>query len=246
MNHRVCLGFLLLCGALGIWAGCTAIFRVPSKDDPVVRCQTIDDCGEHDDARYEYVCDFADGVDRNVGTVDVSKVCITAYRPDVSCNPENYQDTVFAAKHEEAKRSAAYDEACPIPGVRGCRGNCMGTMELNDFDVCDADNTEIPAVPTTYEGEHFDGFDVQDQFCRAFFCDERFVCDQVAKQCIRCNSDGPVYPNGGCGQIYLTGAPSSVYLDADILGDVCVGADARPEDIADMDSAFGPVPAVSK
>ena len=78
---------------------------------------------------------------------------------------------------------------------------------------------------------------MRDQFCRARFCDETFVCDTSGPKriCKPCEGTDPAdFGEGGCGTLFVQGARSPVYTD--LLGANCNG------DIDDVDVELGTAP----
>ena len=230
------LGHLALL-ALGFGAAstvsCTVIF---APRDDVQRCGSADDCDPTGDRRYIAECRFdPDNVD--LDTTQVDKICIAAFnRP--SCDPDSYSGNspYFTAIMELAQTSrySPMGMTCAdLGGVIGCPppagGGCDPNLEPNADGVCDDPDSETPArnVASAPEGLDYVGQDVRDQFCRSFFCEADFVCDTTDNLCVRCDPDKE-YSEGGCGQIYIAGAPSCVYQTGDGLDDSCAAPNGDP------------------
>lgn len=198
-------------GAFGV--SCTAIL---APRDEVQRCGTADDCEPTGDNRYVPVCKFDDAnVDLDSSQVD--KICVADFKPSVGCNPESIPDPAhpFKAAFDELADSARYAgcDAATQLGAQGCPpmggGGCQSGLAVNDAGLCDDSNPDTPMVVQA-ETEELVGQDVRDQFCRSFFCDDRFVCDSGSNVCVLCDPEDP-YGEGGCGEIWIAGARSCVY-----------------------------------
>jgi hypothetical protein len=132
------------------------------------------------------------------------------------------------------------DETFPF-GSQGCppdNGSCEGNLqpvERGDRTICDDPNALHPAYAFIDSGDLdvIQGQDVADQFCRSFFCDERFVCayDNQRRNgtCVVCNESGE-FGKGGCGTVFSDAAPTCLYTDW------CA---SDPEDIEVGDVQFG-------
>ncbi len=107
---------------------------------------------------------------------------------------------------------------------------------VNPYGTRDDPNAEVliagAGQPTLEEAV---GRDVKDQFCRAYFCDDRFVCSHRTST-PRCVSCDPIrfFGLGGCATLYVQGQPSSVYLDVEQSGN-CAG------DLPSSQIEFGPL-----
>ena len=222
-------------------SACTAILVPDRGADGVQRCNTGEDCDATGDERYVAQCVF--GADQPENS---DKVCVAGFREDVSCNPTGYPaDSRFVDVYNDATSNqgkAAYVN-CTMEnqGKRGCRPNagaCESGLEENAEGFCDDPGAALPAVnPSQVEDlDLVAGQDVLDQFCRSFFCDENFVCDTSKFTCTPCTEVDP-FGEGGCGQIYLQGALSTVYTTIDEGASSC--GDDQPDDIAKDDAAFG-------
>lgn len=211
-------------------SSCTAIL---APRDEVQRCGTADDCEPTGDNRYVPVCKFGEDA-TNLESLDVEKICVADYKTSVGCNPGSYTkpEHPFATAFSELADSARYAgcDAATQFGAKGCPpagGACNQGLALDDATgLCDdTDPSTPPAV--LVESEELVGQDVKDQFCRAYFCDDRFVCDPTSNTCVLCDED-EVYGEGGCGEVWIAGARSCVYRDGD---DACVGADVTDEKV---------------
>lgn len=218
-------------GTFGV--SCTAIL---APRDDVQRCSNVDDCEPTGDNRYVSACKYDDdNLDLDPSQVD--QICVADWKPSVGCNEENFLDPehVYRAAFDElgdVTRYASCDPATQL-GTRGClpmAGSCQAGLELNELGLCD--DTD-PATPLAVQAttEELVGQDVRDQFCRSFFCDDRFVCNTNTNFCVMCDPDRP-FGEGGCGEIYIAGARSCVYDS-----DECVG-----EDVTDELVSFGACP----
>lgn len=213
------LGALTLLGS-----SCTVIF---APRDDVQRCGTADECDPTGDNRYVPVCKF-DDANLDLDSSQVDKVCVADFRPNVGCNPESYLDPAhpYAAALSDFAVTTRYSSCDEnSQGSMGCppvNGACNDGLVENDQGYCD--DTD-PNTPTAYraDSEEFIGQDVRDQFCRSYFCDDRFVCDSGTNFCVLCQED-EILGEGGCGEIYIGGARSCIY-DVD-LGATCQGADS--------------------
>jgi hypothetical protein len=230
MTSRTPAALALALAALGTFSvSCTAIF---APRDDVSRCSTVEDCDDPNDNRYVPTCVF-DDASLDLDSSQVDKICVADFKPSVGCNPESYTDPAhpFRAAFDELSDSARYP-ACAVDtqlGMLGCPpqgGACNDGLVVNDVDLCDDEDEDTPkAVAIISETL---GQDVRDQFCRSYFCDERFVCAPDNK-CAVCDTTKD-YADGGCGQVYIAGARSCVYED----GNACQG-----ENVTDLTVTFG-------
>lgn len=222
-------------------SACTAILVPNQDDDGVERCNTGDDCAPTGDERYVAVCVF--GADQPDSS---DKICVADFKDDIGCNGMNYPATSrFFEVHDEATTNpgkAAYIN-CTMEnlGKQGCAPNagaCEAGLEVNEAGFCHDPNAPFPTInPTQLDDiDKVAGQDVRDQFCRAFFCDENFVCDMTTSTCKPC-TDVDEFGEGGCGQLYLQGQLSSVYQPIDEGASSC--GEAKPDDVANDASAFG-------
>ena len=224
---------LVSLAALG-GSSCTAIL---APRDDVQRCGTADDCEPTGDNRYVPVCKFGESAE-DVESLEVDKICVADFKTSVSCrveaivNPEH----PYRAKFDELADSARYAVCDPATqlGTRGCPpsgSSCGEGLAVNAAGLCDDDDPETPML-VQVESEELLGQDVRDQFCRSFFCDERFVCDTTSDNsqvCVLCDPDEP-FGEGGCGEVWIAGARSCVYDD----GNECEGSD-----VTDLTVTFG-------
>jgi hypothetical protein len=240
MSMRTSVQALLLITSFTASA-CTAILVPNEDDDGVDRCNNTDDCPVLDDNRHVSVCVYGEGQDEMS-----SKVCVADYR-EINCKPENYDMThPFVDAYDEAVDSVGSYVGC-LPenlGKQGCGVSmtmpCLDGLALNDADICDDDDPNtLPAISPTKVPDDIEaaGQDVADQFCRWRFGDENWVCDTTASQgrwiCRDCDPTEE-FGKGGCGTLYLQGAPSTVYTD---LADANVSGD-----LEDTLVTFGPIP----
>lgn len=207
-------------------SSCTAIF---APRDDVQRCSTAEDCDPTGDNRYTPLCKF-DDANLDLDSSQVDKICVADFKASIGCDPATYTvpDHPYRIAFDELGDSARYvvcDEM--TRGQQGCLpmtgGACADGLSVSDLGVCDDDD---PNTPKAYRADTQEllGQDVRDQFCRSFFCDDRFVCDGDSNFCVICDDD-EVLGEGGCGEIYISGVPSCAYDD-----DSCVGADVKTED----------------
>jgi hypothetical protein len=212
--------------ALASGAACTAIF---APRDSVQRCGTGDDCEQPDDARYSAVCRF-DPENSDLDSTKVDKICVADFKTidcTISTNPED-PDAQAIDDCEDLMLDCDADRA----GSEGCQppngGSCNDGLELNDFDICvDPDSDEI-----IVSGADNRDFAIQDQICKGFFCDERFVCDNSGGStgtCVICDPELP-FGEGGCGTFYANGAPAPFYVLGDDLEDRCAAPDSDTDE----------------
>lgn len=210
---------------LGLASGlaCTAIFK--PRDD-VQRCGTGDDCEPTGDQRYVAVCRF-DPENAGLDSTKTDKICVADFKT-IDCSIPTNPEEEFADLVDDCENLVL---DCPddMKGTRGCDGRTSGDtcddgLELNDYDICvDPDDDEI-----IVGGADNRDFAIQDQFCKGFFCDERFVCDNDGNSatCVICNEDDP-FGEGGCGTFYANGAPAPFYVLGDDLEDQCAAPDSQ-------------------
>ena len=218
-------GFLL--------GACTLILTPDEDDDGVVRCDTTADCPELVDNRYVSVCALPDDD-------DADKVCVADYET-IPCGSTAYPPShpLTQVSLAAATNPGRYAEcAAELLGSRGCGpgpDGCVEGLVLNPYGTCDDPSAEVYSVGAgQLELDDVVGRDVGDQFCRAYFCDERFVCSYRGTQprCVPCEAER-YFGRAGCGVLYLQGEPSSVYLDAKVGN--CAG------DLASADVPFGAI-----
>lgn len=199
-------------------SACSAFFVPNVDDDGVVRCNTTEDCPDLDDNRHRPQCVFGEGQPESS-----DKVCSSAFA-EINCDPVPYStipDNDFANTYADAtsnQNKVAYT-ACADEnkGKQGCAplaGVCDAGLEEID-GVCDDPDALYPSInPSKVGGIDIAGQDVQDSFCRYYFCDESFVCDNRGSKplCKPCDPNA-AFGEGGCGTLYIQGAPSPVYTD---------------------------------
>lgn len=241
--------------------GCNFIMN--PDGDGIFRCDNPDDCDAPlravlDDERGQSRCAAAGGGGGGFTQSQDNKVCSVVDREDVGCNANAFamdeaeSSPVTKTYRDAIKQAGAY--AC-LPdqfGSAGCppnAGACNQGLVKRTYRTLagTADSPEENAEATICAPDGVDavggnpalrGFDVLDQHCRSFFCDESFVCNRGSGtssgwRCARCDPDKP-YGSGGCGTMYLQGAPSTVYT-SDLGGDAC-------DDTAKPDATeFGPI-----
>jgi len=193
---------------------CTAILN--PRDD-VQRCNTADDCDATGDPRAIAECRF-DPEHMDLDTTEVDKICVAAFR-DVSCNPDNYAGQGGTHPFRVAFDEANHYQPCPDDAiVAGCRP--PPAMSCSDADL--TENEEGLCDDPDIEGAEYgngdfgtEKQDVLDAFCQSFFCEADWVCNED-KQCERCDPELP--PGmGGCGTLFVAGAPSCIYPSEDQL-----------------------------
>lgn len=237
-RRRLFPALLLL---VGFTASACAAFYVPDVDDDLVqRCNTSEDCDPIDDNRYVAQCVFGEGQPENS-----DKVCAADIDRDIVCGEMAYDvnHPLSVAYEDAVAAKAAYGQCSEENyGKRGCPpmdGACDDPLEINNASgTCDDLDDPIPAIyPPGVGGIDIAGQDAKDQFCRWYFCDETMVCvpsgsKQVCRPCS--GKDPDDFGDGGCGEIYIQGEPSSIYMDADAGN--CNGNRATTE------AEFGPAP----
>jgi hypothetical protein len=203
--------------ALGLGVGCSAIV---SPDDQVERCDNFSDCDVQDDNRFFSQCIKEDN--------DVPGVCVAALKEDVPCDGDAIANSdptsEFAQIWMEFGGVGRYSAGCDADaGVAGCGGPCSDGLELNGDGVCDDTDPNTPkAVPAKPD---LAGADIADQYCRSFFCDTDFVCQNGI--CSPCADDDEV-GDGGCGNLYMEGARSCIYTDRSAIEDgQCAAPDSN-------------------
>jgi hypothetical protein len=208
-------------------SACSAFFVPDEADDGVARCNTTEDCEEPADNRHIAQCVFGMGQPENS-----DKVCSSAFK-ELGCHPQ--------AQSGEGELEDLYDDvtsnqikllysSCSDEndGKRGCEpgaAGCLAGLELID-GICDDPDALYPAINPSQVGlSEIAGQDVLDQLCRFYYCDESFVCDDSGTKplCRPCDPSEP-YGEGGCGTLYIQGAPSPVYTHIDENGGNCEGS----------------------
>lgn len=225
------LGLLGLAGLLG---ACTAFFPPDEDNDEVARCDNVGDCDAPANSRWDVECVHADGQDSST-----PKVCAPKFR-EVSCDP-GVHDTLQEKYDQALAVSQTYISCTEMPddnrGKQGCQPQipnmCDGSLDVNALGVCDE-----PGATYLAAGGNADraGKDVLDSFCRNYFCDKDWMCDDssgtpICRPCQTIGEDGqPALGSGGCAELWVrneTGAASksSVYKD-----DVSCGGDGLSSD----------------
>jgi hypothetical protein len=209
----------------------------------------------------------AGGGGGDIGQSSGDQVCSAIYDTAIGCNGSNTSPLThpFRVAYDEAIK-ADYYQLCASEhlGLPGCRP-CSSALNLDDSPQCDngsgenkskcVDGSEAddatgvcsgdgpwPTYPANAKGpsdDSLEGQDVLDQYCRSFFCDEDFVCDRDTFKCIKCDPEGD-YGEGGCGDLYVNGARSTVYQDQDTLESRC--SKSTPKSEASLATEFGPIP----
>lgn len=203
-------------------AGCTLV--VPDASDEVQQCGNASDCSAPDDGRLSALCD---------NNSDPG-VCYTDWK-EIACDPGGLPDDhIYPTRFNEV-RSSRYScgefqgqQGCPPDPMEGCGSG----LAVNDDGICDVDGGDAVQIATS--DEELRGQDVADQFCRSLFCDTSFVCKRIGTRnpvCQACDPDQP-FGEGGCGTVYVGGAPSSAYQDV---------ADAGCAEGSLTDVVIGPV-----
>jgi hypothetical protein len=214
-THTLRVATLTVVFVLG---ACTAIL-VPD-DYGVELCDVTTDCPELTDNRYVAVCVLPENLNPNA-----DKICSADFET-IPCGATDY-----AAYHpltlalQEALANPNRYGPCPseLLGTRGCgphEEGCEPGLVVNAYGTCDDPDAEFLSVGAGQLAlEDVIGRDVADQFCRAYFCDERFVCSHRTDQprCVLCDPDR-FFGRAGCGTLYIQGQPSSVYLDVEQTG----------------------------
>jgi hypothetical protein len=221
----------LLCGG----SSCALVLD-PERLDDVPRCEYDVDCPEAPDPRFEMVCTTADE------SLAAPKIC--SPRAAVSCAPSQYAfDTEFRVRHREATEHVArYDNRChELGGVQGCPpgpdGCLPGLAPDPESGRCDDSDPHTPAALAPEPIVRLQ--DVLDQFCRSMYCNDDFVCHTRTNRCVRCEPGQPL-GRGGCGDLYIDGHRSTVYLSDTQMEDACLD-----EDMTVFDARLGPVSTVS-
>jgi hypothetical protein len=201
--------------ALATALSCTAILK--PRDD-AERCSTATDCEPTGDNRYVPLCVFDEDA-TDIDSTKVEKICVASYK-NIACT-EDINVTVADLVDE-----CGDYPGCDVAGALGCEpdinGQCM-VGSVNQYGVCD-DGLGATKVGTSYIIDNdLASPDILDQFCRGFFCDDRFVC--FAGSCVPCDPDLP-YGMGGCGEVWRRGARSTIYDESTWDEDECADASA--------------------
>lgn len=219
-----------------VLSACTAILVPDVEDDGVARCDLTSDCPEIDDNRYVALCVLPEDHDPNA-----DKVCAADYEK-IPCGATAYAPShpLTLAHQEAAANPARYAEcSSELMGTLGCgpgQDGCAPGLVVNPYGTCDDPNAELLTVGAGQLAlDEVVGRDVGDQFCRAYFCDERLVCDhrETQPRCVLCDPKR-FFGRAGCATLYIQGQPSSVYLDVEQTGN-CDG------DMPSTQIVFGPL-----
>jgi hypothetical protein len=225
-------------------SACSAFFVPNQDDDGVERCNNSDDCDNIPDNRYVAQCTFGEGQPESA-----SKVCVADFAI-VPCGGQAYGgEHILDATYKQALMAQAAYARCSDEnrGKRGCPppsgGQCDPGLSVGSAStICEDPDDPIPAIyPPDVGGIDIAGQDVKDQFCRWFFCDDTFVCDNTGSRaiCRRCSGTDPKnYGNGACGEIYIQGEPSPFYTSLSNAN--CSGNKPTTE------ALFGPAPVVDE
>jgi hypothetical protein len=218
-------------------SACSAFFVPDVNDDGVARCNAFEDCTPPDDNRHVAQCVYGVGQPENS-----DKVCSSDFK-ELTCNKKvqsgegQLEDLYDEVTSNQVK--VFYSSCTPEnEGKQGCEPSPTGCNEgLEVIDgICDDPDALYPAINPSQVGlSEIAGQDVLDQLCRFYFCDESFVCDDTGTKpiCRACDPNEP-YGEGGCGTLYIQGAPSPVYTD--VAESNCNG------EIDLVDVAFGTAP----
>lgn len=238
MNLRVLAVPALLATVFS--GGCNFIFN-PANSDDIVRCKNTIECEKEEvffealnTERLDAQCSSPGG-SATFGTSKTNQVCAIVDKASVSCGTDmlpagNYADAVDAA----TKNKAVYT-SCPNDklGSLGCKPKsndvCDAGLKKSDHGLCDDDKGQ----PLYEASAAFFLQDVKDQQCRSYFCSDEFVCNKTNK-CIRCDPDKKP-GEGGCGDLALNGARSTVLQTQKQLDDAC------PASSSFEGTEFGPV-----
>ncbi len=217
--------------ACGSAMACSLILK---PNDDVERCGTADDCSPTGDSRYVPLCKF-DAENTDLDSTKVEKICVADFK-SIGCDPENEGGASLVNGFQDAFG----DDACVQLGCAdenlgkvGCKapsgGSCDSGLELDEDGYCIDPNADEPVIPAgTLAGNDLTGQHVKDQWCKSFFCDDTFVCNESLK-CQPCDPDAE-YGQGGCGLVYAEGAPAKIYVLGSDLTNACGGEEVSTED----------------
>jgi hypothetical protein len=219
---RIATSLLPALALLASAGACTLILTPDEKADGVERCDTTEDCTPPADGRLQAACVF--GEDQAQAS---QKVCTVDWET-VSCATSN-TSTARGTLYDEAVNSSGVYVDCAAEnlGQRGCPPEvgvgCSGALEVVN-GICQDPDAPLVVAPTADNK----GLDVKDQYCRFYFCDDRFVCGQgdICRPCDASRDLG----NGGCAELWINGAPSQIYMDQDQLDASCKGANPASDD----------------
>jgi hypothetical protein len=221
MSTRRRITFALTLFAGFVASACAAFYPPDEDDDGVQRCNTSEDCDDIDDNRYVAQCVYGEGQPENS-----PKVCIADF-DQIECGGEVYGlDHPLTENYLAAVDAKAAYGQCEEGdrGKAGCQpmdgGQCLEGFELNnESGACWDPDAPLQAIyPPAVGGLDIAGQDVKDQFCRWYFCDETFVCGKSGSRelCQPCSGTSlDDYGSGSCGELFIDGAPSTVYTSLD-------------------------------
>ena len=245
--HVSAFGLSALLAALT--SACTLTAPGEAQDN-VKRCKNTRECGEPDDNRNAYQC--VRGKDQSA---DTDGVCEPIYANVevgfslVTSDPDGDYGAL-RKKFEELKADAVvarYETPCES-GKAGCgpKGDSCSEGKLKEFELGNAGKTSIcvgdgdmPIIDYTVfkgrwangkgpESEGF-GFDLRDQFCAWYFCDDKFVADVSGNQsewvCMKCDPDAAP-GEGGCFRLGVAGKKSSIYAGTSDCNDGSSGPES--------------------
>lgn len=226
------LGVIAVACAMG-----TACSLILKPDDKVERCGTADDCSPTGDERYVPICKF-DEENTDLDSTKIDKICVADFK-SIGCDPDQYTGQSMSNGFKEAfENDACVDLGCDDAnlGKIGCPapsgGGCDSGLDLEDGYCVDPD-ADQPVITIGFVADNdLDGQHVKDQFCKSYFCDDTFVCDNsIDSKCRPCDPDKP-YGEGGCGLVYSNGAPARIYVLGEDLEDDCGGSNVSADDEA--------------
>lgn len=237
------VGLVLL--SLFAATGCNFILN-PANSDDVIRCKNTTECEKESFFIEELRKDRTDascgapGGQSGFATSKENQVCSLVDKASISCAIDNLPAGDFADAIEAAKKNGEVYTACPSDkkGTLGCpptnSGTCSNGLKLNEFSTCDDGQGSNPLIAPDISRKFFD---VQDQHCRSYFCDDSFVCNTKTTKCTRCDDElgAKGIGVGACGDLALAGARSTVYFSQDKLEMEC------PDTSKYSDTRFGPV-----
>lgn len=238
-------------------------FIVDTVPDEVVPCANASECEKSSqfaftaqDARFDAICSGKQGGGGGLGSSKSNQVCAVNYA-QVSCSINAYGGGLDGGDGDEDSTKPfviAYTEAVEnrdelyVPcageqlGTQGCPpadNGCNEGLVVNRYGVCDVEGAFLAAYEPQF-GDELLAQDVYDQFCRSFFCDERFTCvvEENSRSCrIRDPEKQP--GQGGCADMYFAGKRSSVYLSKEQIEDSACTPMSEILDAADA-TQFGP------
>ncbi len=198
----------------GVGVACGVVLN-PERMDDVIRCGTSGDCPKPENNRYIAVCKYGDEFGEG-DPAAYQQVCVA-----------EFDSKDCSAQGKSAEFTELWLDATMSPGmyIDGCDDALGGQGCLPGTDGCQAplrvhpvtklcDDEDAQTFPAVGRGlDDFIGLDVQDQFCKSYFCDPDFVCDRTKGQdrCVKCVPGGN-FGRGGCYDVYVGGERSPVYL----------------------------------